>query len=680
MPFKLVSDFAPAGDQPEAIDALTAGLTANKKHQTLLGVTGSGKTFTIANVIARVNRPTLVLSHNKTLAAQLYREFKDFFPENAVEYFVSYYDYYQPEAYVPSKDLYIDKDAQINDEIDRLRLKATTALLERKDVIIVASVSCIYGLGSPEDYRELYVGVESGRDYDRDDILRQLVKIQYTRSASSLERAQFRVIGDTIEVMSAYSDDITRIEMFGPTVERITRINPVTRNRIDTLDRAVIYPAKHFVTTGEKIARGLTLIESELAARYDELKAQGKLLEAERIMQRTKYDVEMLREMGYCSGIENYSRPLSGRKAGERPACLLDYFPSDFLTVIDESHVTIPQVRGMYFGDRSRKQTLVDFGFRLPSALDNRPLFFEEFENIIHERMYVSATPSEYELKNSGTVVEQIIRPTGLIDPSIEVRPSEGQIDHLLGEIHALEAKNERMLITTLTKKMSEDLTKYLAENGVKVRYLHSDIETIERVEIIRDLRKGVFSVLVGINLLREGLDMPEVSLVAILDADKVGFLRSGTSLIQTIGRAARNVNGRVIMYADRQSDAMEMAIRETGRRREKQLAYNKANGITPKTIVKKIQDIVEREVAVERNYEVHFDFRRFASEQGLDPDRDRKRFLAALEAEMKKAADNLEFEKAIELRERIATFSGKSKRGKRIAPQRADEEEKESL
>ncbi|MBI4978761.1 MAG: excinuclease ABC subunit UvrB [Spirochaetes bacterium] len=667
--FKIKSDFPPAGDQPQAIDALVNGIRSGKTHQTLLGVTGSGKTFTIANVIEKLNKPTLVLSHNKTLAAQLYREFRDFFPDNAVEYFVSYYDYYQPEAYVPSKDLYIDKDAQINDEIDRLRLKATTALLERNDVIIVASVSCIYGLGSPEDYRELYVGVEAGKEYDRDEILKQLVKIQYTRSTASIERAQFRVIGDVIEVMSAYSDDITRIEMFGNTVERISRVNPITRNRVASLPRAVIYPAKHFVTTREKIDRGVKLIEDELAARYAELTAQKKILEAERIMQRTRYDIEMLREMGYCSGIENYSRPLSGRKEGERPACLLDYFPKEFLTVVDESHVTLPQVRGMYFGDRSRKQTLVDFGFRLPSALDNRPLIFKEFESIIHERIYVSATPSDYELSLSGTPIEQVIRPTGLVDPMIEVKPCEGQIDHLLGEISRTVKSGARVLVTTLTKKMAEDLTQYLSENGVLVRYLHSDIETIERVEIIRDLRLGVFNVLIGINLLREGLDMPEVSLVAILDADKVGFLRSATSLIQTVGRAARNVEGRVIMYADRMSDAMEKCIRETQRRREKQTAYNEANGITPKTIIKKVQDIVEREVVVEKQLAIHFDFRRFADENKLDPDKDKKRYLAALEAEMHKAAGNLEFEKAIELREKIASLGKSGKRkGKTVS------------
>ena len=512
MDFKLESNFKPSGDQVTAIDSLVKGLENKNKYQTLLGVTASGKTFTIANVIEKANRPTLVMSHNKTLAAQLYRELKDFFPNNAVEYFVSYYDYYQPEAYVPAKDLYIDKDASVNDEIDRLRLKATTSLLERRDVIIVASVSCIYGLGSPEDYRKLYIAIEKDGEYDRDEIIEKLVSIQYERVKDVLERARFKVIGDTIEIMSAYSDEVIRVEFFGDTVERIIKINPITRQKLAEQDRVVIYPAKHFVTGGDKLAAGIKLIEEELEEQYNKFKSEGKLVEAERIYGRTKYDLEMLREVGYCAGIENYSRPLSGRKEGDRPACLIDYFPDDFLTIIDESHVSVPQIRGMFFGDRSRKETLVKYGFRLPSALDNRPLYFEEFEKLTHDTIYISATPAEYELKKSSQVVEQIIRPTGLLDPIIEVYPIDGQIDRILEEIKKTVSNNERIFITTLTKKMAEDLTKYLNENGVRTRYLHSDIQTVERVEIIRDLRLGAFDVLVGVNLLREGLDIPEGS------------------------------------------------------------------------------------------------------------------------------------------------------------------------
>lgn len=652
--FKLESDFKPSGDQKQAIENLVKGVKNKNKYQTLLGVTASGKTFTIANVIEKLNRPTLVMSHNKTLAAQLYRELKDFFPNNAVEYFVSYYDYYQPEAYVPAKDLYIDKDASINDEIDRLRLKATTSLLERRDVIIVASVSCIYGLGSPEDYRQLYIAVEKDEEYDRDAIIEKLVMIQYERTRDVLERARFRAIGDTLEIMSAYSDEIIRIEFFGDIVERITKINPITKKQISEQDRVVIYPAKHFVTGADKLNRGIKLIEAELKEQYNKFQIEGKLIEAERLYGRTKYDLEMLKEVGYCAGIENYSRPLSGRKAGERPACLIDYFPEDFLTVIDESHVSVPQIRGMFFGDRSRKETLVKYGFRLPSALDNRPLFFEEFEKLTNDTIYISATPSEYEIKKSGQVVEQIIRPTGLLDPVIEVYPIDGQIDKILEEIKKTIARNERIFITTLTKKMSEELTKYLNENGVRTRYLHSDIQTVERVEIIRDLRLGEFDVLVGINLLREGLDVPEVSLIFILDADKVGFLRNATTLIQTIGRAARNSNGRVVMFADNISESMKIAIDETNRRREKQIEYNKKHNITPKTIVKKIQDIIEREDRVETSYELHFDFRRFNENVQIDPKKQSENYIKELEKEMRKASNNLEFEKAIEIRERI--------------------------
>lgn len=652
--FKLESNFKPSGDQVTAIESLVKGLENKNKYQTLLGVTASGKTFTIANVIEKANRPTLVMSHNKTLAAQLYRELKDFFPNNAVEYFVSYYDYYQPEAYVPAKDLYIDKDASVNDEIDRLRLKATTSLLERRDVIIVASVSCIYGLGSPEDYRKLYIAIEKDGEYDRDEIIEKLVSIQYERVKDVLERARFKVIGDTIEIMSAYSDEVIRVEFFGDTVERIIKIDPITRQKLSEQERVVIYPAKHFVTGGDKLAAGIKLIEEELEEQYNKFKSEGKLVEAERIYGRTKYDLEMLREVGYCAGIENYSRPLSGRKEGDRPACLIDYFPEDFLTIIDESHVSVPQIRGMFFGDRSRKETLVKYGFRLPSALDNRPLYFEEFEKLTHDTIYISATPAEYELKKSSQVVEQIIRPTGLLDPIIEVYPIDGQIDRILEEIKKTVSNNERIFITTLTKKMAEDLTKYLNENGVRTRYLHSDIQTVERVEIIRDLRLGAFDVLVGINLLREGLDVPEVSLILILDADKTGFLRNTTTLIQTIGRAARNANGRVIMFADSISDAMKVAIEETERRRKIQMEYNKEHNITPKTIIKKIQYIIEREEKVETSYELHFDFRRFNERVRIDPEQQSDDYIKELEKEMKRASDSLEFEKAIEIREKI--------------------------
>ncbi len=594
--FKLTTDIKPSGDQPEAIRILTENfLIKNYKRQVLLGVTGSGKTFTMANVIASINEPTLVISHNKTLAAQLYREFKEFFKENAVEYFVSYYDYYQPEAYVPQRDLYIEKDAQINDEIDRMRISAVASLMARKDVIIVASVSCIYGLGAPTDYKELMLLIEKGMKISRDELIKHLIKIQYERSDFDLIRAAFRVKGDIIDIHTAYSREIIRIEMFGDEVESIQRLNFFTQNLIEKLDRIVIYPAKLFLTTEDKLKIAIESIIEELAQRVGELKKMGKELEAYRLETRTNYDIEMLEELGYCNGIENYSRHLSFRKPGERPFVLLDYFPENFLTIIDESHQSIPQIRGMYHGDLSRKKTLVEFGFRLPSALDNRPLRYEEFDGLLDKVLYVSATPDEYELSVSQSVVEQIIRPTGLVDPEVEIRKTEGQIDDIILEVRKRTRLNERIIITTLTKKMAEDLTKYLLENNIKVMYLHSEVETIERVEILKKLRLGVYDVIVGINLLREGIDLPEVSLVIILDADKMGFLRSKTSLIQIIGRSARNVNGKVIMYADNITDAMKEAIKETERRRKIQLEYNKKNNITPTTIKKEIYDILER-------------------------------------------------------------------------------------
>lgn len=649
--FILHSDYQPSGDQPEAIAQLTAGIKAGLKDQVLLGVTGSGKTFTMAKVIEAVQKPTLVLAHNKTLAAQLYSEFKEFFPENAVEYFVSYYDYYQPEAYVPQSDLYIEKDSSINDEIDRLRHAATSALLSRTDVVIVASVSCIYGLGSPEDYESLTLSLKSGEFRERDQILRRLVGIQYSRNDIGFTRGTFRVRGDVIEIIPVYGESIIRIELFGDEIDKIIEIDPMTGEVIQNLEEISIYPATHYITSAEKMKLAVVSIEAELEERLRVLREEGLLLEAQRLEQRTRFDLEMMEEVGYCQGIENYSRYLTGRGPGEPPATLLDYFPKDFLMFIDESHVSIPQVGGMYAGDRSRKETLVKYGFRLPSALDNRPLRFSEFEERINQVIYVSATPGAYELKRAGKVVEQIIRPTGLVDPEIMIRPVKGQIDDLMEEIRIRVERQERVLVTTLTKKMAEDLTEYLEGVGIKVRYLHSEIETLQRVVILRDLRMGKFDVLVGINLLREGLDLPEVSLVAILDADKEGFLRSETSLIQTIGRAARNVEGRVIMYADRITDSMRKAIDETNRRRRKQLQYNEEHGITPESVKKAVRDLIQVEQAAEEKVEY---------EVGQNPKltlAEIKEKIKALETEMLKAAAELEFEKAAELRDEIRSW-----------------------
>jgi len=646
--FQLVSEFAPRGDQPKAIEELTRGLLEGKKHQTLLGATGTGKTFTIANVIARINRPTLVIAHNKTLAAQLCSEFREFFPHNAVEYFVSYYDYYQPEAYIPSTDTYIEKDSSINDEIDKLRHSATSALLERRDVIIVASVSCIYGLGSPTEYAELVLSLRVGMEKPRNEILRKLVDIQYQRNDINFVRGTFRVRGDVVEIFPAsQSEHAIRVELFGDEIERITEIDVLTGEILAEREHVAIFPASHFVTREEKMKIAIKNIERELEERLAELRAQNKLLEAQRLEQRTRYDLEMMAEMGYCSGIENYSGPLTFRERGATPYTLLDYFPKDFLIVVDESHMTLPQLRAMYNGDRSRKEVLVEHGFRLPSALDNRPLRFEEFESKVNQIIYVSATPGPYELEKSREVVEQIIRPTGLTDPIVEVRPTEGQIDDLVGEIRDRIERDERVLVTTLTKKMAEDLTDYLKEIGIKARYLHSDIKTLERMALLRDLRLGNFQVLVGINLLREGLDLPEVSLVAILDADKEGFLRSEQSLIQTIGRAARNADGRVIMYADRVTDSMDRAIRETRRRYEIQRAYNEEHGIEPQTIRKKVRDLIEATKVAERKAEY------YPSEDLEKLSKKEKRALIErLESEMKEAARQLQFERAAELRD----------------------------
>jgi len=651
MPFELVSPFAPAGDQPQAIRALAEGLRRGDHYQTLLGVTGSGKTMTVAHAMAELGRPTLVLSHNKTLAAQLYGELKSLFPRNAVEFFISYYDYYQPEAYVPQTDTYIAKDSSINDDIDRLRLRATSSLMERDDVIIVASVSAIYGLGDPEMYRQLLVTVAVGEERGRDAILEALVGIQYVRNDVAFERGAFRVRGDTIEIYPAYEEQGVRIELWGDTVERIAKINPLTGDTITELPRCAIYPATHFVTQRATIERAVGAIRAELRERLTELRAQNKLLEAQRLESRTQFDVDMLLEVGRCTGIENYSRHLTGRAPGERPACLLDYFPSDFLCVIDESHQTLPQLGAMYEGDRSRKQTLVDYGFRLPSALDNRPLRFDEFMKLVPRMLFVSATPGEDELRLSqGVVVEQIIRPTGLVDPEVDVRPVKGQVDDLLHEIRERVKREERVLVTTLTKRMAEDLTDYLQQQGVRVRYLHSDIDAIERVEIIRGLRLGEFDVLVGINLLREGLDLPEVSLVAVLDADQEGFLRSERSLIQTVGRAARNLHGRAILYADRATGSMQRALGEMTRRRRLQQQHNERHGITPRSIVKSVGDIrfVTR-VADARGV------RKVAEGGGRPADaHEREALIQLLESQMRAAAEGLDFEQAALLRDQL--------------------------
>ena len=651
--FRVVSSFSPAGDQGSAIAALTQGLSEGLRFQTLKGVTGSGKTYTMAKLIEAAQLSTLVLSHNKTLAAQLYREFKDFFPDNAVEYFVSYYDYYQPEAYVPGKDLYIEKDASINQEIERMRLSATASLMERRDVIVVATVSCIYGLGSPEDYREMRIELAKGQSVDMRDLMRRLVSQQYERNDAVLERSRFRVRGDVLEIHPSYANEAIRLEFFGDELERIRRIDPLTGSGVEELDSCTIYPAKYFVMPQERLRAALQGIRDELAERYGRFVEEGKLLEAERLKQRTEYDLEMMEEMGYCSGIENYSRHLSGRKEGERPAVLLDFFPQKFLAFIDESHVTLPQVRGMFEGDRSRKLSLVRYGFRLPSALDNRPLYYGEFESLLDRRIFVSATPGAEEAAKSHRLVEQVIRPTGLLDPRIVVRPSEGQMEDLYAEIKAQVKAGERTLVTTLTKRMAEDLTDYLSELGLKVRYLHSEIETIERVEILRDLRSGAFDVLVGINLLREGLDLPEVSLIAILDADKIGFLRSATALIQTVGRAARNVNGRVIMYADRVSEAMRVAMDETTRRRAIQEAYNQEHGITPTTISKSIQDILVRRRDEKRSSEA-VNIEVLTRSYNVLVPREKKALIKALEQEMLELAKDLEFERAAMVRDEI--------------------------
>ena len=668
--FKLVSDFTPTGDQPEAIDALVSGIKKGYKHQVLLGVTGSGKTFTIANAVARLNRPTLVISHNKILAAQLASEFRSFFPENSVEYFVSYYDYYQPEAYVPQTDTYIEKDALVNDEIDKLRHSATCALFERRDVLTVASVSCIYGLGSPEDYKDLVLSIRKGMIKDRDDILLRLVDIQYTRNDIDFQRGTFRVRGDTVEIYPVGSTDKgIRVELFGDQVDRILEFHVLTGQAISEMNHAMIYPAKHYVVKDDKMKRAIESIEEELKVWLRKLRSQDKILEAYRLEQRTRFDLEMLQEVGYSPGIENYSRHLTQRAPGQPPYTLLDFFPEDYIVVIDESHATIPQIRAMYAGDRSRKESLVNFGFRLPSAFDNRPLTFDEFMDRVGQVIYVSATPGPFELERASQVVEQVVRPTGLLDPQIEVRPTRNQVDDLISEIRKVTGRRERVLVTTLTKRMAENLTDYLREAGIKVRYMHSDVETLERMEIIRDLRLGGFDVLVGINLLREGLDLPEVSVVCILDADKEGFLRSETSLIQTTGRAARNVNGKVIMYADTVTGSMERAIRETDRRRAKQILYNKKHGITPQTIEKKIHDVIQHQKPLTEKEPV------FKEQDYKDiPKKAIPGFIDKLMGEMKEASANLEFERAAILRDMIFELEQKSGkttglRGKKNVP-----------
>ncbi|HET8762027.1 MAG TPA: excinuclease ABC subunit UvrB [Gemmatimonadales bacterium] len=653
--FEVVAPFAPAGDQPKAIEELTAGLRRGDRYQTLLGVTGSGKTMTLAHVIAAYGKPTLVMSHNKTLAAQLYGELRQFLPHNAVEYFVSYYDYYQPEAYVPSTDVYIEKDASINADIESLRLRATSSLMERDDVVIVATVSAIYGLGDPVEYRKLLVEVRRGEERGRDAILAELVRIQYQRNDVSFEQGTFRVRGDSIEIFPAYAEQAIRVELWGDQVERISKIHPVTGNTISTLDRCVIYPAKHFVTERATIERAVGLIRAELSERLLELRTAGKLLEAQRLESRTQFDIEMLLEVGTCAGIENYSRHLTGRREGERPACLIDYFPADFLTVVDESHVSLSQIGGMFNGDRARKLTLVDYGFRLPSALDNRPLQFDEFMSLVPQMINVSATPGDLELRLSeGVIVEQIIRPTGLVDPEVDIRPVRGQVDDLLAEIRERERRHERVLVTTLTKRMSEDLTDYLQQAGVRVRYLHSDIDAIERMEILRGLRLGDFDVLVGINLLREGLDLPEVSLVAILDADQEGFLRSDRSLVQTIGRAARNVNGRAILYADHVTGSMRRALDEMDRRRSIQQEFNKVHNITPTSIIKSLDEVrLSTHVADARTEKPQPRIKVVESVDLHDP-AERAAYMAKLERRMREAAANLEFERAALLRDEL--------------------------
>lgn len=657
--FRVAAPFSPSGDQGQAIDKLSESILAGNKYQTLLGVTGSGKTYSMAKIIEKVQRPTLIISHNKTLAAQLYREFKEFFPDNAVEYFVSYYDYYQPEAYVPSKDLYIEKDASINEEIERLRLSTTASLMERQDVIVVSTVSCIYGLGNPKSFFDMRLIISRDKPQDMDNIIRQLVSLQYERSDYTPERGSFRVRGDVLEIYPAYLKDCGyRIDWDWDEFDSIKRIHPLTGEVYEEVDICTIYPAKHFVMEESEILKALDSIQDEMKAQVARFEDEGKLVEAQRLESRTNYDIDMLREMGHCSGIENYSRVLSGRTPGERPAVLLDYFPEDFITLIDESHVTISQIGAMYEGDRSRKNNLVNFGFRLPSALDNRPLRYPEFDNIVNQTLYVSATPGDREIRSSEVIAEQVIRPTGLLDPEIFVRSTEGQIEDLYKEIRIRIEKNERILVTTLTKKMAEDMTEYLSGLDLKVRYLHSDIDTFERVEILKDLREGKFDVLIGINLLREGLDLPEVSLIAIMDADKIGFLRSTTSLIQTIGRAARNENGQVIMYADRVSDAMKTAIDETKRRRKIQMAYNEEHGITPTTVRKAVKDILERKIEERKDAEKTNVEVLKSTTNLLDP-KQKKRLIKALENEMLEHAKRMEFEEAAVLRDEILKLKG---------------------